>query len=44
MTSKPCENKDLVSFICFSSPCCNFLGEISPDEHTLVMLNKRKSE
>ena len=38
MTSKRHENKDLASFICFPSPCCNFLGEISRDEHTLVML------
>ena len=40
MTSKRRENKNLATFM-FLFPCCNFLGEISRDEHTLVM---RKSE
>ena len=37
MTSKRRENKNLASFM-FFFPYCNFLGEISRDEHTLVML------
>ena len=37
MTSKCRENKNLASFM-FFFPYCNFLGEISRDEHTLVML------
>ena len=37
ITSKPRENKNL-AVSCFSFPYCNFLGELSRDEHTLVML------
>ena len=42
MTSKPRENKNLaVSYVFLFLVVCNFLGEISRDEHTLVMLEEK---